>query len=77
MANRPRSVLLVDGPKIRDLRDRAGLSLSAFARDLDTDTSHLSRIERKLGQPSVALRNRIAARLGVSLDEIAQPRQAA
>ncbi|GGM52853.1 hypothetical protein GCM10007977_063040 [Dactylosporangium sucinum] len=57
------------------MRDRAGLSLTAFARDLETDVSHLSRIERGTGQPGVALRNRIAARLGVSLDEITQPRQ--
>jgi transcriptional regulator with XRE-family HTH domain len=77
VANRPRSVLEVDGHKIRELRDRAGLTLTAFARELETDTSHLSRIERKLGQPSIALRARIAARLGVSLDEIARPRQAA
>jgi transcriptional regulator with XRE-family HTH domain len=74
MANRPRSVLQVDGDKIRELRDRAGLTLTAFARDVGTDVSHLSRIERGAGGPSNALRNRIAARLGVSIDDIAKPR---
>lgn len=74
MAKAPHSVFVVDGAKIRHMRDRAGWSLSAFAKELDTDISHLSRIERGKGQPSARLRNRIAEVLAVSLDEIAQLR---
>lgn len=60
----------VDGPRIRDIRDRAGITLSRLARDLGTDPTHLSRIERGLGQPGIALRNRIAVALGVTVEAI-------
>jgi transcriptional regulator with XRE-family HTH domain len=77
MVIQTRSPLVVDGPKVRLIRDRAGLTLRQFARDVITDATHLSRVERGLAQPSASLRNRIAARLGVSIDDIARPRQAA
>ena len=64
------SVLKIDGPKVRELRDRRGLTLKDFAAQLDTDKTHLSRIERNLSQPSIRLRTRILERLGVQLDDI-------
>jgi transcriptional regulator with XRE-family HTH domain len=72
---KPRSVYVVDGPKIRRMRDRAGFSLSQFAHALGTDISHLSRIERGRGQPGVDLRNRMATVLGVTVEEIAALRE--
>jgi transcriptional regulator with XRE-family HTH domain len=60
----------VDGPRIRELREDAGVTLSRFARSINTNPTHLSRIERGLGQPGVELRVAIAAKLGVGLDEI-------
>jgi transcriptional regulator with XRE-family HTH domain len=68
----PQSVLKVDGSKVRELRDRAGLTQKEFAAALSTDPAHLSRIERGLGQPSIKLRSRILARLGVAVDAILQ-----
>ncbi len=68
---RPQSQFVTNGPAIRILRDRAGYTLSAFADILGTDRSYLSRIERGLQQPGIALRNRIAKELGVTVDDIA------
>lgn len=71
---RPQSQFVTDGPKIRIMRDRAGYTLSRFARELGTDVSYLSRIERGLQQPGIELRNRIADKLGVTVDDIARLR---
>jgi transcriptional regulator with XRE-family HTH domain len=64
----------VDGAKVRKLREDAGITLSRFARDLGTDPTHLSRIERDLGQPGLALRKQIAEKLGVAIDELLKQR---
>lgn len=77
MPKGPHSPYVVDGMKIRILRDRAGWSLSRFAQAVDTDISHLSKVERGLHQPSASLRNRIAEALGISIDEIAELRAGA
>lgn len=75
MAKAHHSIYVVDGPKIRQLRDRAGWSLNRFAKALGTDTTHMSRIERGKGQPSPELRNRIANLLRVEIEEIATLRE--
>ncbi len=77
MATTSASLIPVDGPKIRIMRDRAGFSLRQFAREVRADPTHLSRIERGTGSPSPSLRNRIAERLGVTVDDIAKTPQAA
>jgi transcriptional regulator with XRE-family HTH domain len=53
------------------MRDRAGYTLTRFAAELGVNVTYLSRIERGLQQPGIVLRNRIAAKLGVDLDDIA------
>ncbi len=71
MAIMRQSQLVTDGHTIRDMRDRAGYSLRSFAAELGIDHGHLGRVERGERRPGNALRNRIAAALGVPLDHIA------
>jgi uncharacterized protein len=71
---RPRSAFVVDGPKIRQIRDRAGLTQTQFAKDVDTTPANLCRIEAGAQQPSLQLRERILARLGIALDDVVTPR---
>lgn len=73
MATMRQSQILTDGPAIRDMRDRAGYTLRSFAAELGVDHGHLGRVERGERQPGIALRNRIATTLGVSVDDIATP----
>lgn len=78
MANkRPRSPFVVDGHEIKLIRDRLGLTQSQLAIDINTTPANLCRIEGGLQQPSLALRGRILARLGVTLDDIATQRPTA
>lgn len=70
MATMRQSALVTDGPAIRAMRDRAGYTLRRFAAELGVDVGHLGRVERGERQPGIALRNRIAAALGVDLEAI-------
>ncbi len=58
------------GGRVRQLRQRAGLSQEAFAAKCDLDRTYISGIER--GQRNVALRNieAIATALNLSIDEL-------
>jgi transcriptional regulator with XRE-family HTH domain len=59
---------------VRRLRVEAGLSQEAFAVDAGIDRTYVSRVERKLENPSLAVLERIAKALGVDVVEIlAQP----
>lgn len=71
------SQFVTDGPRVRIMRDRAGFTLRRFARELSVDPTYLSRVERGIQQPGIELRNRIAATLGVDLDEILRTKVAA
>jgi transcriptional regulator with XRE-family HTH domain len=56
--------------QIRQKRRGLGLSLLDAARQLETDSGNLSRIERGIQVPSISLAKRISAILGLTLDEI-------
>jgi transcriptional regulator with XRE-family HTH domain len=58
------------GNRVRELRQRAGLSQEAFAAKCDLDRTYISGIER--GLRNVALRNieSIADALGISASEL-------
>lgn len=59
---------------VRRLRVEAGLSQEAFAVDAGIDRTYVSRVERRLENPSLAVLERIAKALKVDVVEIlAQP----
>ena len=66
-----RQVNPVDGRKIADLRDRAGYTSSQFAAKAGISIAHMNRIEKNERSPSPAIRNKILAALGVTLEDIA------
>ena len=51
------------GPEVRRLRTQAGLSLRAFAAELDISAAHLSDIEHDRRRPSERLLRKIAHEL--------------
>ena len=60
---------------IRRLRVARGVSQEAFAVDAGVDRTYMSRIERRMENPTVTVLERIAAALGVEIAELfADPR---
>ncbi|MEH7076824.1 helix-turn-helix domain-containing protein [Neobacillus drentensis] len=58
------------GKIIHEIRKQKGLTLSELAKRAKVSKSYLSNIERNLNQnPSIQVVNRIAAVLGVELDD--------
>lgn len=66
----PRSLL---GERLREERDRRGLSLRELARRLEVSPSLVSQIETGKIQPSVRTLYAMVSELGVSLDEVFAP----
>jgi transcriptional regulator with XRE-family HTH domain len=62
---------------MRRLRVARGLSQDAFAVDAGIDRTYVSRLERRLENPSVAVLARIAEALGVDIRELFDPKGAA
>ena len=62
------------GERLRQERDRLGLSLRELARRLDVSPSLVSQIETGKIQPSVRTLYAMVSELGVSLDEMFAPR---
>jgi transcriptional regulator with XRE-family HTH domain len=58
------------GSRLREERDRLGLSLRELARRLEVSPSLVSQIETGKTQPSVRTLYAIVSELGVSLDEV-------
>ena len=54
---------------LRRLRVAKGLSQEALAVDAAVDRTYVSRLERELENPSVAVLERLAAALGASIPE--------
>ena len=52
---------------IRRLRVERGVSQEAFAVDAGVDRTYMSRIERRLENPTVTVLEKIAAALGVEI----------
>lgn len=61
------------GKRLREARERAGLSLRAVARTLDFSPSFVSQIENGKSQPSVATLYALATLLDVPIDELFKP----
>jgi transcriptional regulator with XRE-family HTH domain len=59
---------------MRRLRVAAGLSQEAFAVDAGIDRTYVSRMERELENPSIAIIERIAIALGVDIRELFDPK---
>ncbi len=58
------------GQRIRELRDAKDVSLREFAKQIEVTPAHLSDIELGRRFPSDQLLTRIAARLGVRVEEL-------
>jgi transcriptional regulator with XRE-family HTH domain len=61
------------GARLREERERLGLSLRELARRLEVSPSLVSQIETGKTQPSVRTLYAIVSELGVSLDEVFSP----
>jgi len=60
------------GKRIRGLREAQNLSQEALAASAEVDFSHLGKLERGEGNPTIELIVRIANALGASVDVIIQ-----
>jgi transcriptional regulator with XRE-family HTH domain len=58
------------GKRIRRLREDKGWSQEQLAIEADVDNSHLSKLERGEGNPTVKLVYRIAAALDVEVSDV-------
>ena len=61
------------GKRVRELRDRQGLTRKMVAQEADVSERHLAQVESGEGNVSVVLLQRIAAALHVSLVELFAP----
>jgi len=55
---------------MRRLRVAKGISQEALANDADVDRTYVSRLERKLENPSIAVLEKLARSLGVPVHEL-------
>ena len=61
------------GKRVRELRNRRGLTRKIVARDADVSERHLAQLEMGEGNVSIVLLRRIAAALHVSLVDLFSP----
>jgi XRE family transcriptional regulator, aerobic/anaerobic benzoate catabolism transcriptional regulator len=65
--------LLSLGSRVRDLRDRHGMTRKTLARESNVSERHLAQLESGEGNISILLLRRVAAVLSVSLEELFAP----
>jgi XRE family aerobic/anaerobic benzoate catabolism transcriptional regulator len=65
--------LLFLGKRVRELRNRRGMTRKMMAREADVSERHLAQLETGEGNVSIVLLRRIAAALNVSLVELFAP----
>ena len=58
------------GNRVRELREARGLTQEQLASEARIDNSHLGKLERGEGNPTVALVTRIALALGVDIKDL-------
>ncbi|MBZ0185434.1 MAG: helix-turn-helix domain-containing protein [Candidatus Obscuribacterales bacterium] len=58
------------GKRIRELREARGLSQEQLATEADVDNSHLGKLERGEGNPTLKLIFRVATALNVEVVEL-------
>jgi len=67
--------LLTLGTRVRDLRNRRGMTRKTLAHESDVSERHLAQLESGEGNISILLLRRIAAVLSISLEELFAPNQ--
>src|ERR1700723_1933625 len=65
--------LLSLGKRVRELRNRRGLTRKMMAREAEVSERHLAQLEAGEGNGSIVLLRRIAAAVNVSLSELFAP----
>ena len=60
----------VVGERIRDARERSGMSVRELARRIDVSASHVSQVERGLASFSVRALYNVVSILGISMDSL-------
>lgn len=65
-----RTLRLIWGRRLREARNRAGLSQSALARELGTIQEQISRWECGIYAPTDAMRPRLAKALGTTVADL-------
>ena len=68
---------MVNGQKIRELREAEQLTVTELAREVGCSQAQLTYIEQGYKQPGVALLKRIADKFGCTMDELVQTRDSA
>lgn len=68
---------MVDGDKIRELREAKGLTTVGFAEKVLISQTSVSQIENCVKQPSVAVLKRIADYFNVTVDKLIKKEQSA
>ena len=68
-----RDFLLFLGTRVREVRDRRGMTRKMVAHEADVSERHLAQLEAGEGNISIALLRRISAALSVSLVELFAP----
>src|SRR3977135_503678 len=71
---REREFLLFVGTRVRELRNRRGMTRKMVAQETDVSERHLAQLESGEGNISILLLRRIAEVLNVSLAELFAPR---
>src|SRR5467141_1982528 len=72
---REREFLLFVGTRVRELRNRRGMTRKMAAQEADVSERHLAQLESGEGNISILLLRRIAAVLSVSLEELFAPQR--
>jgi transcriptional regulator with XRE-family HTH domain len=62
------------GPRLREERERRGVSLRALAREVGVSASMVSQIETGKAQPSVSTLYAITTTLGITVEDLFTPR---
>lgn len=70
-----REFLAALGKRVRELRERRGMTRKLLAREADVSERHLGQLESGNGNISVMLLRRIAAGLNVTLPDVLTPEQ--
>ena len=60
----------VDGPRLRELRQRSGQKVGAFATAVGISRGHLVNLERSARPASIEVLYRMAGALGVEINEL-------
>jgi XRE family aerobic/anaerobic benzoate catabolism transcriptional regulator len=73
LPSREGDFLLFLGPRVREVRNRRGMTRKMVAQDADVSERHLAQLESGEGNISILLLRRIAAALNISLTELFAP----